>query len=79
MSQPIPQQHLPLPAKCALEYLDVQGEGSRTIEMLDRYLDHYFKFYGLTVEPPVRYACHRIAINRYALSGPEAHGALEQP
>lgn len=79
MQQPIPQQHLPVPARCALEYLDAQGEGNRTIAKLDSFLDHYFKVYGLTVESVVRYSCHRIALTRYGLSGPAAHGAMEMP
>jgi hypothetical protein len=66
----IPYQYLPLPAKCAIEYLDCQSE--RSIAQLDLYLDHYFKFYGLKVEDHVRTACHQIAVRRFSLADPFA-------
>ncbi len=65
---PTPYQYLPTPAKCAIEYLDAQGYGSRTIEELDSYLDHYFKAYGQQCDEHTRYSCHQIAIKRYGLS-----------
>ncbi|NMG29537.1 hypothetical protein [Aromatoleum evansii] len=79
MPDAIPQHNLPIPARCALEYLEAQGLGNRTIAKLDSYLDHYSKAYGQTVEPMVRFSCHRIALRRYELSEADATGLMEHP
>ena len=67
-------QYLPLPAKCAIEYLDAQAE--RSIQKLDKYLEHYFKASGLEVDEFVRYSCHHIAIKRFHLEGEAIAGNI---
>lgn len=71
---PTPYQYLPNPAKCAIEYLDAQGYGNRTIEKLDQYLEHYFKAYGEICHEQTRYSCHHIAIRRCSLEGNDVAG-----
>lgn len=72
-------QYLPLPAKCAIEYLDAQGYGNRTIEKLNLYLDHYLKVTALECDEYTRYSCHYIAIKRFSLSGDDIKGNLYWP
>lgn len=72
-------QYLPLPAKCAIEYLDAQGYGNRTIEKLDLYLNHYFQVSALECDEFTRYSCHYIAIRRFSLSGDDIKGNLYWP
>lgn len=64
---PTPYQYLPLPARCAIEYLDAQGYGNRTLEKLEKYLEHYFKTYGQQCDPQTRYSAYHIAIKRFVL------------
>lgn len=66
-------QHLPNPAKCALEYLGCQSV--KTIELLNRYLDHYFKVQGQTCDDQMRTTCIRIASQRYNLNDQAALSA----
>ncbi|MFC3111275.1 hypothetical protein ACFQAT_26255 [Undibacterium arcticum] len=73
---PTPYIYLPLPAKCAIDYLDAQGYGNRNIERLDRYLDHYFKVYGQVCDQDTRFSCHRIAIRRFSLEGADLVGTI---
>lgn len=73
---PEPYEHLPLPAKCAIEFLDCQGYGNRSIAKLDAYLDHYYKTYGQVCDEHTRYSCHHIAIKRFMLVGDDAEGDL---
>lgn len=72
-------QYLPLPAKCAIEYLDCQSTEDRTIANLDKYLDHYFKTYGQVCDEFTRYSCHYRAIKRFSLEGTATQGSLYQP
>lgn len=60
-------QYLPLPAKCAIEYLDAQATSDRTLENLEKYLQHYFNAYGQQCSGNTRYSCYYIAIKRFAL------------
>jgi hypothetical protein len=76
MRGPDPYQHLPNPAKCAIEYLDAQGYGNRNIAKLDAYLEHYFRVTGIELDEQTRYSCHHIAIRRFALQGDDTHGSL---
>jgi hypothetical protein len=71
---PEPYQYLPLPAKCAIEYLDAQAD--RSIAKLDAYLEHYFRVNGLECDEHTRYSCHHIAIRRFALEGDATIGSL---
>lgn len=59
-------QDLPNPAKCALEYLGCQPV--KTIDLLNRYLDHYFKVQGEVCDDRTRNTCVRIATQRYHLN-----------
>jgi hypothetical protein len=74
MPGPDSYQHLPLPAKCAIDYLDAQGFGNRSIARLNAYLDHYFGVYGQECEQQVRASCHRIEVRRFSLTGLDAEG-----
>ncbi|MBI2770495.1 MAG: hypothetical protein HYX47_12790 [Burkholderiales bacterium] len=74
MRGPEPFQHLPLPAKCAIEYLDAQGYGNRSIARLNGYLEHYFRVYGLACDEHIRASCHHIAVCRFGLTGADAEG-----
>lgn len=67
-------QYLPLPAKCAIEYLDAQGYGNRSIARLNGYLEHYFRVYGLACDEHIRASCHHIAVRRFGLTGADAEG-----
>jgi len=71
-------RYLPNPAKCALEYLDAQCTADRTIENLDKYIDHYFKVTGQVCDDHTRYSCHYIAIKRFQLEGDAVTGSLYQ-
>lgn len=71
--------YLPNPAKCAIEYLGNQDYGKRTIEKLDKYIDHYFTVQGQECDLHTRYSCHYIAIKRYQLEGADAEGSLYVP
>lgn len=71
-------QYLPNPAKCAIEYLDAQGYGNRTIKKLDAYIDHYFTATGQVCDQHTRFSCHHIAIRRFSLQGEEIEGAIPE-
>ncbi len=60
---------LPLPARCALEYLGCQSQGQRSLTALDKYIDHYFRVSALECDEPTRASCHRIAIQRFGVNG----------
>jgi len=68
--------YLPLPAKCAIDFLDAQGYGDRNIAKLESYLDHYFKVYAQSCDEHTRYSCHHIAIQRFSLEGADTNGSL---
>jgi hypothetical protein len=70
-------RYLPLPAKCAIEYLDCQSE--RSIAKLDAYLAHYYQVYGQELTTDIRASCHHIAMRRFAISGEAATGAITGP
>ncbi|WP_341744714.1 hypothetical protein [Azonexus hydrophilus] len=70
-------RYLPNPAKCAIEFLDAQAD--RSIEKLDKYLDHYFTVTGQVCEEHTRYSCHYIAVKRFALTGESIAGSLYVP
>lgn len=76
MRGPDPFNYLPNPAKCALEYLDAQGYGNRSIAKLDAYLEHYFRVTGMELDEQTRYSCHHIAVRRFALAGDDVAGSL---
>jgi len=64
--------HLPQPAKCAIEYLDAQGYGNRSIAKLDAYLNHYYRVYGERCDDRTRDECHQLAIRRFSLENEDA-------
>ncbi|MBS3912697.1 MAG: hypothetical protein KGZ70_12900 [Hydrogenophaga sp.] len=71
---PDSMQHLPLYARCALEYLEAQGE--RSIAKLNGYLEHYAKSCGSEIDEHVRFSAHAIAIRRFAHSGMDCTGSV---
>jgi hypothetical protein len=73
---PDSKQHLPLFARCALEYLEAQDK--RSIAKLNGYLDHYATAYGCEVEDHVRFSAHAIAVRRFAASGMDCTGSMAQ-
>ena len=60
---------LPLPARCALEYLACQNQDQRSINALDKYIDHYYRVSAMECDGPTRASCHRIAVQRYGVNG----------
>ena len=70
-----PYQYLDLPAKCAIEYLDAQGYGHRSIEKLNLYLDHYYKAYGMVCDEHTRESCIHIATRRFSLEQQDAEAS----
>lgn len=58
-------RYLPLPAKCAIEYLDAQAD--RTLAKLDAYLEHYFKSSALVCDEGTRRSARIIAVKRFYL------------
>lgn len=64
MEKLLPFAILPLPARCALEYLSCQSESNRDADRLNRFIDHYFSATALTCTDIVRESCHQIAKDR---------------
>jgi hypothetical protein len=58
-------RYLPLPAKCAIEYLDAQAD--RTLAKLDAYLEHYFRSSALECDEGTRRSARIIAVKRFRL------------
>lgn len=73
---PTPYRYLPVPAKCAIDYLDAQGFGHRSIAKLDAYLAHYFTVYGQACDEQTRFSCHHIAMRRFSLQGDDLAGCI---
>lgn len=73
---PDDMQHLPLYARCALEYLEAQGE--RSIAKLNGYLEHYARSCGSEIDEHVRFSAHAIAVRRFAASGMDCTGSMAQ-
>lgn len=67
---------LPLPARCALEYLNGQATKDRTTENLNKYLDHYYRHFGMACSMEIRNTCQQIAAKRYAWDTPMPVPAL---
>lgn len=67
---------LPLPARCAVEYLGCQPLAAQTISKLNAYLDHYSNAYGMALPDAERAKAQKLAIKRYAIHGDALAGAL---
>lgn len=76
MRPPDALHHLPLYAKCAIEYLDAQAQHERSIAKLDNYLAHYATSMGCEVDEHVRYSAHAIVLRRFSGTGMDFTGSI---
>lgn len=65
MMKPHHCHHLPLYAKCALEYLDCQSTDGRSIAKLNGFIDHYAQSMGQLVDEQIRFSAHAAACLKY--------------
>lgn len=69
-------QQLPLPARCAVEYLGCQPREAHTIAKLNAYLDHYSNAYGMVLPDAERAKAQKLAIQQYTIQGDALAGVL---